>query len=94
MDKEPFWNVDVKSLTPAELGELIRRLENSDYPEKLLEARREVVRRLRDRGADTRLIVKTILSNIYGKRARQRIAKKWAEVLGIDQKEIMRIYEN
>jgi hypothetical protein len=94
MDKPAFWDVDVKNLTPAELGELIRRLENSDYPKKLLEARRELVQRLRDRGADTRLIVKTILSNIYGKREKQRIAKKWAEVLGIDQKEIMRIYES
>lgn len=93
MDKPDFWNVDVKSLTPTELGELIRNLEHSSYPEKLLEARREVVQRLRDRGADTRIIVKTLLANIYGKRARQRVAKKWAEVLGIDEKEIMRIYE-
>ena len=94
MKKRPAWSVDVRSLSPAQLGELIKNLEGENYPELLLAARKEVVQRLRDRGADTRTIIKTLLSNIYGARARQRVAKKWAEVLGIDEREIMRIYES
>lgn len=94
MDKDPSWKVDIQSLSSVQLVELIRKLEGGNCPEIVLEARRELVQRLRDQGATIRVIVKTILSNIAGKRARERVAKKWEAVLEIDQKEIMRIYES
>lgn len=94
MDKDPPWKVNIQSLSPAQLVELIRKLENGNYPEIVLKARKELVRRLRNRGVTNRVIVKTILSNIAGKRARERVAKKWESVLGINKKEIMRIYES
>ena len=94
MDKDPPWKVDIQSLSPAQLVGLIRKLEGGNCPSIVLEARKELVQRLRDRGATVRDIIKTILSNIAGTRARERVAKKWELALGIDKKEIMRIYEN
>ena len=53
--------------------------------------RTEIVRLARERGLSDGEILKALLANEYGQRARAQIVREWAEVLGLSEEEALAI---
>ena len=90
MEKDPGWSVDVESCSAEQLVELAKQLKGSEYKTQLLAVQREMIARLRRAGHSNQKIVDTLIANAWvGDRA--DLAKEWAPVLGITEKEFRRL---
>ncbi len=79
--------IDVKSLSDRNLFSVIKGLKESNHPELLQQARKELVCRLKkEKGFNNQRIAKIITANVYGVKKRKEIADEWAKLLGITKK--------
>jgi hypothetical protein len=86
-----FLNIDVSSLSHENLVEIIKQLKDGAYEKTRKKAQKELVRRLKEKGFDNKIIVKILTGNLYGTRKRLAIAKEWAEALEISEEEFIKL---
>lgn len=84
-------NIDVKSLSHANLVEIIQELKGSNYPNLLRKAQRELVERLKGKGYDNQKVATLLATNVYGVTKKKEIAKEWAEALDITKEEFLKL---
>lgn len=84
-------SIDVTSLSPATLVEIIEELKDSNYQELLIEARKELVERLKRKGHDNKKIARILVANVYGSVKKKLIAQEWAGGLGITKDEFFEL---
>ena len=90
-DEESGLDVDLKSLSPEGLVELIQQLEGSRHLGLRKRAQKELVNRLRRQGSSTQRIASLLTTNVYGVVKKRAIAKEWADALGVTPNEFMRL---
>jgi broad-specificity NMP kinase len=84
-------SIDIRSLSHANLVEIIQELKGSKYPELLQKAQKELVERLKKKGFNNQKIVTLLTTNVYGVTKKKTIAKEWADALGITKEEFIRL---
>ena len=89
--EESGLDVDLKSLSPEGLVELIQQLEGSRHLGLRKRAQKELVDRLRRQGFNTQRIASLLTTNVYGVVKKRAIAKEWADALGVTPNEFMRL---
>ena len=88
-DEEAGLNVDLNSLSPEGLVDLIRQLEGSRHIGLRKRAQKELVDRLkRQRFAPQRIAI-LLTTNVYGMTKKRAIAKEWVDALGVTPKEFL-----
>jgi hypothetical protein len=90
-DEKDGLNVDLKSLSPEGLVELIQRLEGSRHLGLRKRAQKELVDRLRGQGFNSQRIAILLTTNVYGVVKKRAIAKEWADALGVTPNEFIRL---
>lgn len=92
MSKPAGWEVDVDSLSDAELAQLIRNLRGAEYPEVVLDLKREVIRRAAKRdGLSREEIIRKLAERVPRGRNLDNVAREWSGVLGVSVEEFKRI---
>lgn len=92
MSKPAGWEVDVESLSDAQLAEQIRNLRGADYPDVVLDLKREVIRRASQRDGLTREeIIRKLAEHVPRGRDLSNVAREWNGVLGVSVEEFKRI---
>lgn len=84
-------SIDIKSLSHANLVEIIQELKGSKYPELLRKAQKELVERLKKKGFNNQKIATLLATNIYGLTKKKAVAKEWADALGITKEEFLKL---
>ena len=86
------WSVNIGKASSATLLELYQLLATSEEnPQQVLEIQRELVGRARAKGLTTQAIVKTLVTGVRTRRAREEVALAWAEALGLTESEAKRM---
>ncbi len=83
-------DVDLNSLSPEGLVDLIQQLEGSRHLELRKRAQKELVDRLKKEGFTSQKIAVLLTTNVYGMAKKKAIAKEWADALGVTPKEFLR----
>ncbi len=91
MDEESSWTIDVKCLSHDQLGQFLDLLRGSEHEKIQLAIRCEMIERLKQRGWTIERIVNYLVQGIVKGTKRKNIAKIWAEVLGIGEREFLEI---
>lgn len=89
-DKEEV-SVDLASLSPENLVDLIQQLENSNHQDLRRRAQKELVARLRAQGFSLQRIADLLTRNVYGVDKKRTIAKEWAHALEVTPVKFMRL---
>ena len=89
--KDKEFDVDVSTLSPEGLVDLIKQLEGSRYVKLRQKAQKELVSRLKEKGFTVRQIALLLVTNVYGVARKHAIAREWAEALGISRDEFLRL---
>lgn len=85
------WNVDVNSLSTAEIVELLKQLSGSRYREVNLELRAKLIKRARLEGASDETIIRNLTRAVPRGLKLNAVANEWASALGLSVKEFKRI---
>lgn len=92
MSKPAGWELDVHSLSDAELAQQIRNLRGADFPEVVLDLKREVIRRASQRdGLTKEEIIRKLAEHVPRGRDLTNVAREWNGVLGVTIEEFKRI---
>ena len=90
-EKESGLDVDLNSLSPEGLVDLIQRLEGSRHLGLRTRAQKELVERLKKQGFSSQRIAVLLTTNVYGMAKKRAIAKEWAGALGVTDKEFLKL---
>jgi len=90
-NEESGLDVDLKSLSPEGLVELIQQLEGSRHHVLRKRAQKELVDRLKKQGFTIQKIAALLTTNVYGVATKRAIAKEWADALGLTPNEFMQL---
>ena len=82
-------DVDLNSLSPEGLVDLIQQLEESRHLGLRKRAQKELVDRLKKQGFTSQKIAVLLTTNVYGMAKKKAIAKEWADALGVTPKEFL-----
>lgn len=89
-DEDSGIDVDLDSLSPEGLVDLIQRLEGSRHLKLRRRVQKELVDRLKKEGFTSQKIAVLLTTNVYGLAKKKAIAKEWADALGVTPKEFLR----
>jgi len=84
-------SIDVKSLSHTNLVEVIQKLKDSEHPELLRMAQKELVERLKQKGFTNKKIATLLTINVYGVAKKKAIATEWADALEITKEEFLQL---
>jgi hypothetical protein len=90
-DEAAGLDVDLKSLSPEGLVELIQQLEGSRHLGLRRRAQKELADRLKEQGFSNQRIAILLTMNVYGIAKKRAIAKEWADALGVTPNEFMQL---
>jgi hypothetical protein len=91
MSKPAGWDIDVDSLSDAQLAQFIRDLRGAEYPEVVLDLQREVIKRASKLGLTREQIIKKLAEHVPRGRDVTNIAREWSRVCGVTVEEFKRI---
>jgi hypothetical protein len=91
MPRQPSWKVDVKSLSPDQIVQLLKELRGSEHKEQVQNLKRELIERARGEGATDEQIIRVLAQNVARGSSLHDVAKEWADCFGISVTEFKRI---
>lgn len=84
-------DVDLGSMSSEGLVDLIQQLEGSRHVGLRKRAQKGLVDRLKKQGFSVQRIAVLLTTNVYGLAKKKKIAKEWADALGVTPNEIMKL---
>ncbi|HET6466661.1 MAG TPA: hypothetical protein VFH55_13705 [Nitrospiria bacterium] len=90
-DSEADVDVNLDSMSPEGLVDLIQQLEGSRHIGLRKRAQKELVGRLKKQGFTDQRIAVLLTTNVYGVAKKKTIAKEWADALGITLNEFLKL---
>ena len=84
-------DLDLKSLSPEGLVDLIQQLEGSRHLALRKRAQKELVDRLKKQGFTLQRIAILLTTNVYGLAKKRAIAREWADALNVTPNEFMKL---